>query len=115
MGITEEALFFRSNGAMGRAPAGFMGGGGGGGGGAAPAAAEPVKEKTAFDLKLGAVPAASKIKVIKEVRAITGLGLKEAKELVEKAPVVVKEGIKKEEADAMKKLLTDAGAEAELL
>lgn len=59
----------------------FGGGGGGGGGaaqgGAAAAAAEPAKEKDAFDLKLTDVPAASKIKIIKEVRAITGLGLKE--------------------------------------
>lgn len=53
------------------------GGGGGGGGEAAAAAPEPVKEKEAFDLKLTEVPAAAKIKIIKEVRAITGLGLKE--------------------------------------
>eukprot|EP00598_Pedospumella_elongata_P003479 CAMPEP_0184986028 /NCGR_PEP_ID=MMETSP1098-20130426/15314_1 /TAXON_ID=89044 /ORGANISM="Spumella elongata, Strain CCAP 955/1" /LENGTH=182 /DNA_ID=CAMNT_0027510181 /DNA_START=52 /DNA_END=597 /DNA_ORIENTATION=+ len=65
-------------------------GGGGGGGGAAVAAPEPVKEKEAFDIKLTEVDAKSKIKIIKEVRAITGLGLKEAKDMVEGAPIVVK-------------------------
>jgi large subunit ribosomal protein L7/L12 len=74
----------------------------------------PKAEKTSFNLKLGAVDAKAKIKVIKEVRTITGLGLKEAKELVEKAPVVLKEGLKKEEAEAMIKSLTDAGAEAKM-
>jgi large subunit ribosomal protein L7/L12 len=86
--------------------------------GAAPAAAAPAaeekKEKDAFDLKLKVVDAKAKIKVIKEVRTITGLGLKEAKELVEKAPVLVKPGLKKEEAEAFKKLLVEAGAEVEL-
>jgi large subunit ribosomal protein L7/L12 len=56
-----------------------------------------------------------KIKIIKEVRALTGLGLKEAKELVEKAPCVVKPGLKKDEAEALMKILTDIGAEVELL
>eukprot|EP01041_Mallomonas_annulata_P001131 gene1131-2193_t len=96
---------------------------GGGGGGEvaseAPAqAAAPVvaaKAKEAFDIKLTVVDAKAKIKIIKEVRAMTGLGLKEAKELVEKAPVVIKEGVKKEEADNLLKLLVDAGAQAELL
>lgn len=83
-----------------------------GAGGAAEEA--PKEEKTAFNLKLGAVDAKAKIKVIKEVRTITGLGLKEAKELVEKAPVVLKEGLKKEEAEAFIKLLADAGAEAKM-
>jgi large subunit ribosomal protein L7/L12 len=88
---------------------------GGEGAGQADAAAEaPKEEKTSFNLKLGAVDAKAKIKVIKEVRAITGLGLKEAKELVEKAPVVLKEGLKKEEAEAFIKLLADAGAEAKM-
>lgn len=98
-----------------------------GGGGGAPAASagaaeeekaaapEPVKVKEVFDIKLTVVDAKAKIKIIKEVRAMTGLGLKEAKELVEKAPVVVKEGLKKEEADGFLKLLVDAGAQAELL
>lgn len=97
----------------------LLGGGGGGvaagsgqEGGEKPAAkaVEAPKEKEAFDIKLGAVDAKAKIKIIKEVRAITGLGLKEAKELVEKAPCVVKGGVKKEEAEAFKKLLVDAGA-----
>lgn len=73
-----------------------------------------MKEKDAFNIKLGAVDQKVKIKIIKEVRAITGLGLKEAKELVEKAPVVIKEGVKKEEAEAFKKLLVDAGAAVDL-
>lgn len=64
---------------------------------------------------MAAVDAKAKIKVIKEVRTITGLGLKEAKELVEKAPVVLKEGLKKDEAEAFKKLLMDAGAAVELV
>ena len=76
----------------------------------APKAAEAPKEKEAFDIKLGAVDAKAKIKIIKEVRVITGLGLKEAKELVEKAPCVIKPGVKKDEAEAFKKLLVDAGA-----
>jgi large subunit ribosomal protein L7/L12 len=81
----------------------------------APKAAEPEKPKEAFNIKIGAADAKAKIKIIKEVRSITGLGLKEAKELVEKAPVVIKEGVKKEEAEQFKKLLTDAGATVELL
>jgi large subunit ribosomal protein L7/L12 len=82
---------------------------------AAPAAApQPVKEKDSFNIKLGAVDQKAKIKVIKEVRAITGLGLKEAKELVEKAPVVIKEGVKKEEAEGFKKILVESGATVEL-
>lgn len=80
---------------------------------AAPAAA-PVEEKTEWTLKLDGYDAASKIKVIKEVRAITGLGLKEAKELVEGSPKVVKEGLKKEEAEALQKTLTEAGAKVSL-
>ncbi len=126
-----------------------VGGGGGGGGGDA-VAAEPVKEKDAFDLKLTEVDPKSKIKIIKEVRAITGLGLKEvswfsifccvlapvdlifsscrvnvsiysvvyfpqAKEMVEGAPIVVKQGLKKDEAEKLMKVLIDAGAKVELL
>ena len=97
---------------------GTGGGGGGGGGGApgaAPEAAAPVKEKEAFDLKLTEVDAKAKIKIIKEVRTITGLGLKEAKEMVENAPVVVKQGLKKDEAEKLMKLLVEAGAKVELL
>ncbi len=77
-------------------------------------AAEPEKPKDIFGIKIGAVDAKAKIKIIKEVRTITGLGLKEAKELVEKAPVTLKEGVKKEEAEAFKKLLIEAGATVEL-
>ena len=73
-----------------------------------------MKEKTHFDVKIKAFPAGSKIKVIKEVRAITGLGLKEAKELVEKAPCVIKEGLKKEEAEKIMESTVGIGAEIEL-
>ena len=83
------------------------------GGGAAPAAAEPVEEKTEFDVILVAV-GDKKINVIKEVRAVTGLGLKEAKDLVEAAPKLVKEGLKKEEAEQLKKKLEEQGATVEV-
>jgi len=78
--------------------------------GAGEAAAE---EKDAFDVILAAV-GDKKINVIKEVRTITGLGLKEAKDLVEAAPKPVKEGVKKEEAEELKKKLEEAGASVEL-
>jgi|SRR3954468_19659655 large subunit ribosomal protein L7/L12 len=81
------------------------------GGGAAPAAA--VEEKTEFDVVLTAA-GANKINVIKEVRAITGLGLKEAKDLVEAAPKAVKEGVSKDEANKFKAQLEAAGAKVEL-
>ena len=80
--------------------------------GAAPAA-EAAEEKDAFDVVLTAV-GDQKINVIKEVRAITGLGLKEAKDMVEGAPKTLKEGAKKEEAEAMKTQLEAAGAKVEL-
>ena len=80
-------------------------------GGAAPAAAE--EEKTEFDVILTDA-GANKINVIKEVRAITGLGLKEAKDLVEAAPKAVKEGVSKAEAADIKKKLEDAGAKADV-
>jgi len=89
-------------------------GGGGGGGGAAPVQEEAKEEKTSFDVKLASYDAKSKIKVIKEVRAITGLGLKEAKELVEGAPSVLKKDLKKEEAEALIAKLTEVGAVGEL-
>ena len=66
--------------------------------------------KTAFDVKIEKYEAAAKIKIIKEVRAVTDLGLKEAKELVEKAPVVVRAGLPKEEAEALAAKLKAAGA-----
>jgi large subunit ribosomal protein L7/L12 len=81
---------------------------------AAPAGgAAPVEEKDEFDVILAAA-GDKKINVIKEVRAITGLGLKEAKDLVEGAPKTVKEGAKKEEAEEIKKKLEEAGASVEL-
>ena len=79
------------------------------GGGAAAAPAEVAEEQTEFDVILSAV-GAQKINVIKEVRAITGLGLKEAKDLVEAAPKAVKEGVPKEEAEAAAAKLREAGA-----
>lgn len=82
-------------------------------GAGAPAAAEPEEEKTEFDVILVAI-GEKKINVIKEVRTITGLGLKEAKDLVESAPKPVKEGAKKEEAEQIKKKLEEAGATAEI-
>lgn len=81
-----------------------------GGPGAAPAAAE---EKTEFTVELKTA-GAQKINVIKVVRAATGLGLKEAKDLVDGAPKVVKEGVNKEEAEKLKKELEEAGAQVEL-
>ena len=75
---------------------------------AAPKAEEKV-EKTAFDLRLEKFDAASKIKVIKEVRALTNLGLKEAKELVEKAPVLLKQGLTKDEANDIIEKIKGAG------
>lgn len=80
---------------------------------AAAAAAEPVEEKTEFDVILTAI-GDKKINVIKEVRAVTNLGLKEAKDLVEAAPKLVKEGLKKEEAEQIKKKLEEAGATVEI-
>ncbi len=79
--------------------------------GAVPAA--PVEEKTEFNVILAEI-GAKKIEVIKEVRAITGLGLKEAKDLVEGAPKPVKEGVGKEEAEKIKAALEKAGAKVEL-
>ena len=81
-------------------------------GGAAPAA-DAAEEKDAFDVVLTAA-GDQKINVIKEVRAITGLGLKEAKDMVEGAPKTLKEGVKKDEAEAMKTQLEAAGAKVEL-
>jgi large subunit ribosomal protein L7/L12 len=81
--------------------------------GGAAAAAAPVEEKTEFDVVL-AEAGAQKINVIKEVRAITGLGLKEAKDLVEAAPKPVKEGVSKADAEKFKAQLEAAGAKVEL-
>ncbi|MDR5637903.1 MULTISPECIES: 50S ribosomal protein L7/L12 [unclassified Thermosynechococcus] len=83
-----------------------------GGGAAAPA--EEVEEKTAFDVILEEVPADKKIAVLKVVRSLTGLGLKEAKEVVESTPKPVKEGATKEDAEAAKKELEEAGAKVSI-
>ena len=80
---------------------------------AAPAEAA-ADEASEVNVILASVPADKKIAVLKEVRAITGLGLKEAKDLVDGAPKAVKEGVKKEEADAIKKQLEEAGATVEI-
>src|SRR5262250_3155872 len=90
------------------APVAVAAAGGGGG-----AAAAPAEEKTDFDVILTAA-GDKKINVIKEVRAITGLGLKEAKDLVEGAPKEVKADVSKDEAEKIKKQLEDAGAKVEL-
>ena len=81
-------------------------------GGAAAGAA--VEEKTEFDVVLAGFDAAAKIKVIKVVREITGLGLGEAKAVVEGAPKAIKEGVSKDEAEELKKQLEEAGAKVEL-
>jgi large subunit ribosomal protein L7/L12 len=88
------------------APVMMMGGGG--------AAAEAVEEKTEFDVVLTEVPADKKIAILKIVREITGLGLKEAKDVVEAAPKAIKEGVSKADAEAVKKQLEDAGGKAEV-
>ncbi|GHT37357.1 50S ribosomal protein L7/L12 [Bacteroidia bacterium] len=79
----------------------------------AAAAAEAVEEKTSFDVVLKA-PGANKLAIVKLVKELTGLGLKEAKDLVDGAPNVVKEGIAKADAEGLKKSLEEAGAEVEL-
>jgi len=76
-------------------------------------AAAPVEEQTEFTVMLAAI-GDKKIEVIKEVRALTGLGLKEAKDLVEAAPKAVKEGVNKDEAAKIKKVLEDNGAKVEV-
>ncbi|CAO2826436.1 unnamed protein product [Amaranthus hypochondriacus] len=80
--------------------------------GAAAQAEEKKEEKTAFDVKLEKFDAAAKIKVIKEVRALTNLGLKEAKDLVEKAPAILKQGVTKEEAAVIIEKIKAAGGTA---
>jgi len=100
-------------------PGEFGGGGvaavvGGDGAPAGEAAAEP-EAKTIFDLKLVGFDAKAKIKVIKEVRGILGLGLKEAKELVESAPKVIQKDLKQDKADELKAQLEAVGAEIEIL
>ncbi|WP_028080841.1 50S ribosomal protein L7/L12 [Solimonas soli] len=82
--------------------------------GPAAAAAAPAEEKTEFTVVLAAVDAAKKVNAIKVVREITGLGLKEAKDLVEGAPQVVKEGVDKKTAEELKKKLEEGGGKVEL-
>ena len=82
--------------------------------GAGAAAAAPAEEKTEFTVLLKEYPADKKVTVIKVIREITGLGLKEAKDLVEGVPSLVKEGVNKADSDAMKKKLEEAGAKVEI-
>jgi large subunit ribosomal protein L7/L12 len=85
---------------------------GGGGGGAA--AAAPAEEKTEFSVTLKEYPADKKVTVIKVVRELTGLGLKEAKDLVEGVPALVKDAVNKADSETMKKKLEEAGAKVEI-
>ena len=82
--------------------------------GPATAAAAPAEEKTEFTVVLKEYPADKKVGVIKVIRELTGLGLKEAKDLVEGVPGTVKEGVNKADSDAMKKKLEEAGAKVEI-
>jgi len=84
------------------------------GGGAAAAAAAPAEEKTEFTVILKEYPADKKVGVIKVIRELTGLGLKEAKDLVEGVPSTVKEGVNKADSETMKKKLEDASAKVEI-
>jgi large subunit ribosomal protein L7/L12 len=82
--------------------------------GGAAAAAAPAEEQTEFTVTLKEYPADKKVTVIKVIRELTGLGLKEAKDLVEGAPSTVKEAVSKADSEAMKKKLEDAGAKVEI-
>ncbi len=92
------------------APVAAVAAGAGGGG----AAAAPVEEQTEFTVTLKEYPADKKVTVIKVVRELTGLGLKEAKDLVEGVPALVKEGVNKADSATMRKKLEDAGAKVEI-
>jgi large subunit ribosomal protein L7/L12 len=109
--IAQFGKFLQERWGVSAAPVAVAAAGGGAGGGGA--AAEAAEEKTEFSVILKEA-GASKINVIKTVREITGLGLKEAKDLVDGAPKPVKENIGKDEAAAIKKKLEDAGAVTEL-
>ena len=104
--LAEEELGIKPAAAAAAAPAAA-------GGGAAAATEEPAEEQTEFTVNLTAV-GDSKINVIKAVREITGLGLKEAKDLVDASPKAVKENVNKEEAESIAQKLKDAGATAEI-
>ncbi|CAL0330739.1 unnamed protein product [Lupinus luteus] len=108
-GITELPLMMLMTPGMGLrvSPKGAASGGGG-------KVEEKKVEKTAFDVKLDAFDAASKIKVIKEVRTFTSLGLKEAKDLVEKVPSVLKKGVTKEEAESIIAKMKEVGAKVSM-
>ena len=103
----EQELGVSAAAAMPMAMPGMAAGGAGGG------AAAPVEEKTEFNVNLVEI-GSEKIKVIKVVREVTSLGLKEAKDLVESAPKPLKEGVNKEEAEAIKKKFEDVGAKVEI-
>ncbi len=103
--LMEETFGVSAAAAVAAAPAAAAAGGG--------EAAAPAEEKTEFDVILQAA-GGNKINVIKVVREVTALGLKEAKDLVEAAPKAVKEGVSKEEAETIKQKLTDAGATVEV-
>ena len=105
--LAEEELGIKPAAAAAAAPAAAAGGG------AAASAEEPAEEQTEFTVNLTAV-GDSKINVIKAVREITGLGLKEAKDLVDASPKAVKENVNKEEAESIAQKLKDAGATAEI-
>ena len=108
--VNELASYLKETHGIEPAAAAFVAGpaSGGAGGGAAAAA-----EKTNFDVVLKA-PGANKLQIVKLVKELTGLGLKEAKDLVDGAPKTIKEGLPKDEAENLKKHLTEAGAEVEL-
>ena len=107
--VNELAGFLKSEYGIEPAAAAVVSGGGGGGG----AVAEVVAEKTEFDVILQSA-GANKLNVVKEVKNLTGLGLKEAKDLVDGAPAAIKSGVSKEEANNIKTVLEGAGAQVEL-
>ena len=107
--VNELASYLKETHGIEPAAAAVVAGPAAGGGGAAPAA----EEKTAFDVVLKAA-GANKLQVVKLVKELTGLGLKEAKDMVDGAPKTIKEGLPKDEAENLKKQLTEAGAEVEL-
>ena len=106
--VNELASYLKETHGIEPAAAAVIAGPAAGGGGAA-----AVAEKTNFDVVLKA-PGANKLQIVKLVKELTGLGLKEAKDLVDGAPKTIKEGLPKDEAENLKKQLTEAGAEVEL-
>jgi large subunit ribosomal protein L7/L12 len=107
--VNELASYLKETNGIEPAAAAVVAGPAAGAGGGAAAAAE----KTNFDVVLKA-PGAAKLQIVKLVKELTGLGLKEAKDLVDGAPKTIKEGLPKDEAENLKKQLTEAGAEVEL-